>query len=121
LVTRFGFRPPSLSSNALAEPYSEQPAKDSGNMLWFLKRSYVSADVESDDYRHIGAKVFRLENRRWVDTRLSQSMPILKMNFLGDQYFALLRENPELGPYLTLGPQVTFVQGASAISIVADR
>jgi Ca-activated chloride channel family protein len=121
LVKRFGFRSPSLSSNALAEPYSEQVTKDSGNILWFLKRSYVSADVESEDYRHVGAKTFRFENRRWVDTRLSPSMPILKLDFLGDQYFALLREDPDLGAYLALGPQVTLVRGSSAISVIADR
>ncbi len=94
---------------------------DLGVILWTLKTSRVPADAESEAFRHENAKVFRRENGRWVDVRYVPNMPTVTFRFLGEGYFSLLRQAPEIGAYLALGPHVTFLHGNTAVVIVSDR
>jgi hypothetical protein len=43
-----------------------------------------------------------------------------KVVFLSDEYFALLDENPELGPYFALGDRVIVVLDGIAYEVVAE-
>lgn len=113
----FGFRIPVSGSPDHLRRLAKGPRRDSGELLWALKTSQVPADVESHQHRHINGKAFRKEGGVWIDTLYRHLMQTVTIDFLGREYFSLLQQNPELGPYLALGPQVTFVHGKSAIAV----
>jgi hypothetical protein len=66
--------------------------------------STVAEDVESDEFRSVGGKVFRLGKGVWVDTEYRASLQPRKVSFLSDEYFSLLGDDPTLGQYLALVP-----------------
>ena len=68
--------------------------------------------------RLIRDRVFRKGPGGWVDTRYHESMGALTLKFLSANYFSVLRQDPEIGAYLALGPRVTFVRGRDAIRVV---
>jgi Ca-activated chloride channel homolog len=118
LAREFGLRLPA-SSAAPAERFSLSH-KDTGGLLWSYKMSAVAEDVESDQFRSVVGKVFRLEKGVWVDTEYRASMMPRKVSFLSDEYFTLLGDDPTLGQYLALGPDVTLVSDKGPIRIISD-
>ncbi|MEJ2718213.1 MAG: hypothetical protein P8182_13930, partial [Deltaproteobacteria bacterium] len=117
LTQDFGFRTP-IPAGARNPPSRLASASiDLGESLWTLKHSHVISDVTSKGYRRINGKVFRPEANGWVDTRYRPSLPTMRIEFLSDRYFSLLEKSPEIGPYLALGPDVTWVRGKSAVSV----
>ncbi len=82
--------------------------------------SPVVEDVESDQYRTIEGKVFRLDKGLWVDTDYRDSMPARKVRFLSDGYFSLLGNDPLMGQYLALGPDLILVSDKGPIRIISD-
>ena len=90
-----------------------------GSIFWTLKKSHVVADIRSDAYRHARGKAFRRDNGRWVDTLYRSYMPTVNIEFLGDNYFSLLKQDPIMGACLAIGPEVTLVWGSTAIAVVA--
>ena len=117
LAQDFGFRVPRLGGRHQAPGDPQGSGKDSGELLWALKTSTVPEDVQSDSVRHVNGRVFRRQDDAWVDTLYLPIMQTTKVDFLGREFFSLLRQNPELGPYLALGPRVTFVHGESAVAV----
>jgi len=116
LAGEFGFKTPRFAKTE-ARSLAEDPDKDAGGLLWKLKTSYVVPDVSSDFFRRVNDKVFRLEKNGWVDTRCRSSVPARSIEFLGDDYFSLLRRQPELGACLALGPEITVLSSKGAIKI----
>lgn len=118
LAKQFGFRLPASSATP-AEHFSLSN-KDSGGLLWSYKMSAVAEDVESDQFRSVVGKVFRLVKGLWVDTEYSASTQARKVTFLSDEYFSLLGDDPTLGQYLALGPDVILVSDKGPIRIISD-
>ncbi len=118
LAREFGFRLPATLATP-AEQFSPSH-KDTGGLLWSYKMSAVAEDVESDEYRRVGGKVFRLDKGLWVDTEYRSSTQARKVEFLSDDYFSLLGGDPTLGQYLALGPDVILVSDKGPIRIVSD-
>jgi Ca-activated chloride channel homolog len=118
LAREFGLRLPA-SSAAPAEP-SSLSHKDTGGLLWSYKMSAVAEDVESDQFRSVVGKVFRMEKGVWVDAEYRASTPPRKINFLSDEYFSLLGHYPTLGQYLALGPDVIVVSDKGPIRIISN-
>jgi Ca-activated chloride channel family protein len=119
LVRRYGFRDPAPLGAAGRGPRSGNEMSHAGSMFWTLKKSHVVADIRSDAYRHARGKAFRRDNGRWVDTLYRSYMPTVNIEFLGDTYFSLLKQDPAMGACLAIGPEVTLVWGSTAIAVVA--
>jgi len=92
---------------------------DFGSLLWKFKTSFVAADVVSDKVRRVRGKTFVSGENGWTDTRYRASLPVKTVEFLSDEYFALLHTEPDLGPYLALGPNLTLVRNGGCIRITA--
>ncbi len=68
-----------------------------------------------------GGKTFLLQNGIWVDTMYETGLhPIQKIQFDSPAYYDLLRAHPDWGKYLSLGPEVIFVSGETAVQVGLD-
>jgi Ca-activated chloride channel family protein len=71
--------------------------------------------------RQVGDKTFLLINGIWLDTAFDASrMQAAPVAFGSDPYFQLLKQYPEIGPYLALGDRVTVVIAGRAYAISPD-
>ena len=71
--------------------------------------------------RVIRDKVFHYRGGAWIDEAYEASMRTLSVRYLSDAYFGLLRIQPELARYVSLGETVTIVVGdGRAVVITAD-
>jgi len=59
----------------------------------------------------VGNKNFQNQNNVWIDTSYTDQtkLPELNVKFGSDEYFDLVRREPELAPYLALGTQVVVI------------
>ncbi len=71
--------------------------------------------------RVIRDKVFHFRAGVWVDESFESDMRTLSVRYLSNAYFALLRVDPELAQFVSLGEAVTIVVGSGrAVVITAD-
>jgi Ca-activated chloride channel homolog len=117
LAKEFGFKTPFPVTAPGSDRYPPAAHEDGSRLLWRYKTSNVVSDVESDEYRRVGAKTFHLDKTKWVDVEFRISMPFRTVEFLSEDYFGLLKEEPKLGPYLALGPEVIVVQDTGPVQI----
>jgi Ca-activated chloride channel family protein len=83
-----------------------------------LKEDEVAAPKDTR-VRYLGGKVFRWDSG-WVDQEWKAELPTLKVKYLSDAYFALLKELPQLKQWLSLGARVTVVVKGTALVISAE-
>jgi Ca-activated chloride channel family protein len=91
------------------QPQSGQAAVDYSKRLAELKTSSVIAPAATDsaDIRYAAGKSFSLVDGVWVDSELKAGdKPDIRIKYLSDAYFALLRQHPELKDVLSLGSKV---------------
>jgi len=119
LAKEYGFKLPLGSAPGIIPTAAEVRQQNSGDLLWRFKTSNVPTDVESDSVKSANGKIFRFEKGTWVDTLYQSSMPTRTVHFLSDVYFDLVKTNPSLGGYFSLGPQVTVVLDGTAIKVVS--
>lgn len=86
-------------------------------LLWRFKRSTVPSDVQDRNARVVGVRVFRNSKGAWIDTAYRASMRTQTVAFLGQEYFEMVKQHPELGACFALGPEVTAVLGDTAIRV----
>ena len=71
------------------------------------EQAHAAAPATSGQVVQVEDKAFVLREGVWVDTTYDPAkMQVVRVAFGGDRYFQLLREQPELGPYLSLGQYV---------------
>lgn len=117
LAERFGFKtPPSMEHKHHRQPPGERDA-DLSSILWNCKTATSAHTLMAEGYRSAGGRVFRRESQRWVDTRFKSSLTTRKVESFSNDYFALLQQNPQIGPCLALGPDVTLVLGDQAVAV----
>lgn len=121
LAKEFGFKTPwpVRSSSSVSEP--AMLGKNAAGLFWLFKTSHVIEDVESDQYRRVGARVFHRVLRAWVDNQYRPSLSHKNIVFLSEEYFSLIAQNPALGAYLALGTDVTVVKDRNAIVVAAEE
>lgn len=119
LARRFGFIVPDTS---LTTPFpgGASRATEPASLLWRFKTSLVTTEVESTRYRRARGKVFRFDGHTWVDTIYAGQTPLTPVKFLSGPYFALLSQNPSLGSFFALGPNLTIIDGARAFQVGSD-
>jgi Ca-activated chloride channel family protein len=68
-------------------------------------------EAKSDALRRVGGKTFYLDNDVWVDSefKADSRLPETVLVFGSEEYFALLKKNPKLGSYFSLGENVVVV------------
>jgi Ca-activated chloride channel family protein len=118
LANEFGFRLPASAATPAARLVASR--NDTGGLLWSYKMSTVAEDVESDRFRSAKGKVFRADKGLWIDTEHRPSTLARKIKFLSDGYFSLLKDDPTLGEYLALGPDMILVTDKGPIRIFSD-
>jgi hypothetical protein len=68
-------------------------------------------DTRTDAVRRVEGKTFYLINGVWTDSefKADSRLPETTLTFGSDEYFALLKQNPKLGSYFSLGERVVVV------------
>jgi Ca-activated chloride channel family protein len=117
LADKLGFVAPPSTLLTAASYGSAVAGQDPGRLLWNYKTSCVPSDVLSDQFRIVGGKLFRSQQSGWIDTEYLPSLATKNVRFLSEEYFSLLKQNPTIGPYLALGPNVIFVIHGTAYRI----
>jgi hypothetical protein len=119
LAQEFGFKLP--ASYFHATPLSPSDERELSSLLRLFKTSNIMSDVIAGGVRNVGAKVFRFGKTGWIDGANQGLLPVKTVPFLSDEYFALLRTQSELGPFLALGPEITLVWGQEVLRIHSGR
>ncbi|MFH2107617.1 MAG: VIT domain-containing protein [Chrysiogenia bacterium] len=70
-------------------------------------------------FKTVQGKAFYLSNGAWNDARIQAAakLPVKRIAFASNDYFALLKKQPELAPILALGRFVRIVAGGRVIEI----
>jgi Ca-activated chloride channel family protein len=68
-------------------------------------------ETRTDAVRRVGGKTFYLIEGVWTDSefKAESRLPETVLMFASDEYFALLKQNPKLGSYFSLGERVVVV------------
>ena len=77
----------------------------------------VSSGGASEPIRTVGAKTFYLQDGVWIDSEHDAERPIRKVRAFSEEYFSLVRRQPDLARYLAIGPRVVVVVGKTAYEI----
>lgn len=120
VAERFGFKTPAAFSRESKQGAHRSSDSNLGAMLWHCKTAHTTANLLGDEYRYVQGLVFRRDHGRWVDTRFRRSLSTKHVKFLSDDYFRLLQDNPGIGEYLALSPEVTLVLGNEAIVVSTE-
>lgn len=116
LAREFGFKLPPQAAQ-----YGGFQRKDSGDLLWRFKTSFSQSDVEADGVRVLEGKVMRLSaNGVWVDMDYHPSMPTRVVEFLGDEYFSMMKKSPKMGLFMSLGPDLILVHDNKALRVKSE-
>jgi Ca-activated chloride channel family protein len=82
-----------------------------------------SGDSQPQDpgrqFKTVQGRTFYSSDGVWIDARVQEAakLPVARIAFASDDYFALLKKQPELAPLLALGRQVRFVASGRIIEI----
>lgn len=77
------------------------------------QQEMVTVDKDSASYaiKSVGGKTFYLTDGVWTDSefKAGSTLPETAIKFGSDEYFALLKQNPKLGAFFSLGERVVVV------------
>lgn len=68
--------------------------------------------------KHVADKTFYKSGRYWQDSEFKANMKVNEVKYLSDEYFALLKDDPQLGKYLAVGTHVIVVWKGEAYKII---
>lgn len=107
---------------AAEPPASGQAAVEASLAQKALASAEAPAEPTTEGVRTVGPKSFVLRDGVWTDTAYdTATMTPQRIAFGGARYFDLLRDHPELGRYLALGPEVIVVWEGEAYRITAEE
>lgn len=76
-------------------------------------------EVGGQRIRYVGDKTFLLQQGVWTDTSYQpDTMEVIEVVFLSDDYFDLLATHPEAGAYLALADEIIIVLDSQAYRVV---
>jgi len=116
--TRGGADRTVLRSKKAMEEETGDVAVETSKAIRELKEDEVAAPTDTR-VRYVGGKVFRWDSG-WVDQDWKAELPTLKVKYLSDAYFTLLKELPQLKQWLSLGARVTVVVKGTALVVSAE-
>ena len=81
----------------------------------------TGAGASEQPLRYVADRTFVWRDGVWVDTSYDpEAMTPVQVQFLSDEYFALLDLDPVVGEFLALGERVIFVWDGTAYEIVSE-
>jgi Ca-activated chloride channel family protein len=99
----------SVSGSADKKAESGEGAVGLSKDLAEEREATVVTRDESEVVRYAGGRRFVRRGEEWVDEEYLDDMDVVEIEFLSDEYFALLDEHAEVKEILALGEKVTFV------------
>jgi Ca-activated chloride channel family protein len=64
---------------------------------------------EASPVRFVASRTFYRDGERWLDSAYDEQRETIKVQLFSEAYFQLLREHPDAGKFLALGPRVVVV------------
>lgn len=103
--------PPPAPASAATAKTGEIAVRQSVRAREMKEADRVDESHSSDSIRRVGDKTFYLREGVWVDSEFEKDarLPETVLAFGGEDYFALVRREPELGRYFALGEKVVVV------------
>jgi len=85
-------------------------------------KKYEDAQVMSQtlESRYIDERLFQFSEGYWIDGKFKKGMKEVKIKYLSDAYFSLLKAYPEVSKFLSLGERVLVVINGKAV-IIGDE
>jgi Ca-activated chloride channel family protein len=107
---------------------SGQGSVRASSELQKLNQAEAVAETRSGDsrlqdlgrqFKTVQGRAFYLSNGVWTDARIQKAakLPVARIAFASDDYFALLKNQPELAPVLALGRHIRFTAAGRVIEI----
>jgi hypothetical protein len=84
------------------------------------KRKTV-VDATPERFKQVGDKTFFKTSNEWVDLAYEEGADVTEIEYLSEEYFALLDRLPAVKDYLALGERVTFVYEKRTYRIVKKK
>lgn len=97
--------------------YSGSGAVSSARSIQDMQKKEIPAAPSIATVKYIGNKTFYLQRETWADSEYKKGQKTIKIKYLSQQYFALLKPNPELGKYLAVGDNLIVVIKGKAYQI----
>ena len=105
--------PPATKTGERAVKYSEE--------LKRMKKAEAEVSEPGLGMKHVGEKVFFLQDDTWVDSEFKEGTETIKIEFASERYFKLLKKEPELKKYFALGEKVIFVFKRKAYQVIPAK
>jgi len=98
-------------------PVSGASAVEGAETIEEYRQADAVANSGSARAKVVGDKTFVQRDDAWIDSRYQEGMAISKVGFGSDDYYQLLGQRPDWGPYFALGEHVIFVVDGQAYEI----
>jgi Ca-activated chloride channel family protein len=82
-----------------------------------MKKRSIEPAAQMKSVKRVAGKTFYFRVGAWVDADYSETMRVTTVKLFSEQYFDLLRRNPEIGKYFAIGRSVTVVFGSRCYRI----
>ena len=82
-----------------------------------LRESDRAVGPTVQQVRHVGAKTFILQDGVWTDSLYKEGMTVKTIAFDSANYYDILAQRPDWGPYFALGKDVIIVEGNVAYRV----
>ncbi|OGC24897.1 hypothetical protein A2291_02005 [candidate division WOR-1 bacterium RIFOXYB2_FULL_42_35] len=86
--------------------YTGSGAVSSARNIQDMQQKALPAAPELETVKYVGNKTFYLQDLTWTDSEYTQGMKTIKIKYLSQEYFALLKASPELGKYFAVGENI---------------
>jgi Ca-activated chloride channel family protein len=111
---------PAVGGKAVSQAEAEANLRSADSMSGSYERREEGASA-GYALQVRGNKTFLLQHGVWVDSAYEpDNHPVKKFQFDSPEYYSLLADHPEWGKYLSIGPEVIFVSGETAVQIGLD-
>ncbi len=99
---------PKMRAQAITGAEAVQQSKSARDQQ---ERLVLKEEVRTDAVKRVAGKTFYLIEGVWTDSefKAESRLPETVLEFASDEYFALLKQNPKLASYFSLGEKVVIV------------
>jgi Ca-activated chloride channel family protein len=109
-----------LATPLAAAPASGSAAVQQSQNFSGLQQAEVAAPVESsvvEELKVVGDRSFVLRDGVWTDSTYQDGVDTTKIGFGGEDYYRVLAERPDWGPFFALGERVIFLSDGEAYEV----
>jgi Ca-activated chloride channel family protein len=107
-----------LAAPLQAAPASGASAVERAQILGGYQKAEVAAPVSDvEQLKVVGDRSFVLRDGVWIDSGYQEGMSTTKIGFGGDEYYRLLAQRPDWGPFFAVGERVIFLSDGQAYEV----